>query len=71
MKKIIYSLGVLVLFILAFAGCSKDFLEIAPVGQLTSDNFLKNDNDVKLATMGFIIRSRKITQKDHGPASIL
>jgi tetratricopeptide (TPR) repeat protein len=52
MKKIIYSLSALVLFILAFAGCSKDFLEVQPVGQLTSDNFLKNDNDVKLATMG-------------------
>ena len=37
---------------LVFAGCSKDFLEVAPVGQLTSDNFLKNDNDVKLAVMG-------------------
>jgi hypothetical protein len=48
MKRIIYSL----LLVLAFAGCSKDFLEVAPVGQLTSDNFLKNDNDVKLATMG-------------------
>jgi hypothetical protein len=50
MKKIIYSLSLL--FILAFAGCSKDFLEVQPVGQLTSDNFLKNDNEVKLATMG-------------------
>jgi len=50
MKKIIYSLSVL--FILAFAGCSKDFLEVEPVGQLSSENFLKTDNDVKLATMG-------------------
>ena len=50
MKKIIYSLSAL--FLLVFAGCSKDFLEVAPVGQLTSDNFLKNDNDVKLAVMG-------------------
>lgn len=48
MKKIIYSL----LLVFAFAGCSKDFLEVAPVGQLSSDNFLKTDNDVKLATMG-------------------
>jgi hypothetical protein len=48
MKKIIYS----ILLVLAFTGCSKDFLEVAPVGQLSSDNFLKNDNDVKLATMG-------------------
>jgi hypothetical protein len=50
MKKIIYSLSILI--VLAFAGCSKDFLEVEPVGQLTSDNFLKTDNDVKLATMG-------------------
>ncbi|MDO9257824.1 MAG: RagB/SusD family nutrient uptake outer membrane protein [Bacteroidales bacterium] len=48
MKKIIYSL----LLILAFAGCKKEFLEVAPVGQLSSDNFLKNDNDVKLAVIG-------------------
>ena len=52
MKKIIYNLSVLVLLILAFAGCSKDFLEVEPIGQLSSDNFLKTDNDVKLATMG-------------------
>ncbi|MEI8047540.1 MAG: RagB/SusD family nutrient uptake outer membrane protein [Bacteroidota bacterium] len=52
MKKTIYRLGVLVLFILAFAGCSKEFLEVQPVGQLTSDNFLKTDNDVKLAVVG-------------------
>jgi starch-binding outer membrane protein, SusD/RagB family len=50
MKKIIYSLSILLVF--AIAGCSKDFLEVEPVGQLSSDNFLKNDNDVKLATMG-------------------
>lgn len=48
MKKIIYS----IILVLALAGCSKDFLEISPVGQLTSDNFLKTDNDVKLAVMG-------------------
>jgi len=48
MKKIIYS----ILLVLAFTGCSKDFLEVTPIGQLSSDNFLKNDNDVKLATMG-------------------
>lgn len=51
MKKILYSLSIL-LIVLAFAGCSKDFLEVEPVGQLSSDNFLKNDNEVKLATMG-------------------
>lgn len=50
MKKIKYILSVL--FILALAGCSKDFLEVAPIGQLSSDNFLKNDNDVKLAIVG-------------------
>jgi tetratricopeptide (TPR) repeat protein len=50
MKKILYSLSLLI--VLALAGCSKDFLEVAPVGQLSSDNFLLNDNDVKLATMG-------------------
>ena len=48
MKKIIYSL----LLVFIFTACSKDFLEVAPVGKLSSDNFLKNDNDVKLATMG-------------------
>lgn len=48
MKKIIYSL----LLIFVFAGCSKDFLEVSPIGQLSSDNFLKTDNDVKMATMG-------------------
>jgi starch-binding outer membrane protein, SusD/RagB family len=50
MKKTLYSLSIL--FVLAFAGCSKDFLEVDPIGQLSSDNFLKTDNDVKLATMG-------------------
>lgn len=50
MKKIIYKLSILL--VIALSGCSKDFLEVAPVGQLSSDNFLKNDNDVKLATMG-------------------
>lgn len=50
MKKLIYSLSILI--VLAFAGCSKDFLEIEPVGSLSSDNFLKNDVEVKLATMG-------------------
>ena len=48
MKKIIYSL----LLLFAIAGCKKDFLTVAPVGQLTTDNFLKNDNEVKMATMG-------------------
>jgi hypothetical protein len=48
MKKIIYCL----LLVFAFAGCSKDFLEVAPFGKLSSDNFLKTDNDVRLATMG-------------------
>lgn len=51
MKNIIYKLTILLL-VIAFAGCSKDFLEVEPVGQLSSDNFLKNDNEVKLATMG-------------------
>lgn len=50
MKKLIYFLNILL--VIAVAGCSKDFLEVEPVGQLTSENFLKNDNDVKLATMG-------------------
>jgi len=50
MKKIIYSLSIL--FILVFTGCSKDFLEVEPYGVLSSDNFLKTDGDVKLATMG-------------------
>ncbi len=50
MKKILYSLSILI--VLAFAGCSKEFLEVEPFGQLSSDNFLKNDNEVKLATMG-------------------
>ncbi len=50
MKRILYSLSLLV--VLVIAGCSKDFLEVAPIGQLSSDNFLKTDNDVKLATMG-------------------
>jgi tetratricopeptide (TPR) repeat protein len=49
MKKIIYILSTLLVLV---TSCSKDFLEVAPVGQLSSDNFLKNDNDVKLATMG-------------------
>lgn len=50
MKKILYSLSILI--VLAFAGCSKDFLEVEPVGSLSSDNFLKNDLEVKMATMG-------------------
>ncbi len=48
MKKIIYSL----LLLFAIAGCKKDFLEVAPFGQLATENFLKTDNDVKMATMG-------------------
>jgi starch-binding outer membrane protein, SusD/RagB family len=48
MKKLIYSL----LLLLAFASCKKAFLEVPPIGQLSSDNFMKNDNDVKLAVMG-------------------
>jgi len=50
MKKLIYSLSVLIVFV--FASCSKDFLEVEPAGQLSSDNFLKTDSDVKLAVMG-------------------
>jgi len=50
MKKLIFSLSLLI--VLAFAGCSKDFLEVEPIGQLSSDNFLKTDNEVKMATMG-------------------
>jgi len=50
MKKILYSLSLLI--IIALAGCSKDFLEVEPYGVLSSDNFLKTDNDVKLAVMG-------------------
>lgn len=50
MKKIIYSISLLLVVLIA--GCSKDFLEVAPVGQLTTDNFLKTDNDVKMAIMG-------------------
>ncbi len=51
MKKIIIKLNILLL-VIALAGCSKDFLEVEPIGQLSSENFLKNDNEVKLATMG-------------------
>jgi len=50
MNKIIYKLSILL--VIAFTGCTKDFLEVAPVGQLSSDNFLRNDDEVKLATMG-------------------
>jgi starch-binding outer membrane protein, SusD/RagB family len=50
MKKIIFKISLLLVILIA--GCSKDFLEVQPVGQLTSDNFLKNDNDVKLAIIG-------------------
>jgi starch-binding outer membrane protein, SusD/RagB family len=50
MKNILYKLSILL--VVFIAGCSKDFLEVAPIGQLSTDNFLKTDNDVKMAIVG-------------------
>jgi hypothetical protein len=54
MNKIIYKIGVLML--LAFAGCSEEFLDIPPQNLVTSDKFLRNDAEVKKAVIGLYDR---------------
>lgn len=50
MNKIIYKFSLL--FLLALTGCSKDFLEVNPIGKISSDNFLNNDEEVRQALIG-------------------
>ena len=50
MNKIIYKLSLLL--VIAFAGCSKDFLEVEPMGKISSDNYLNTDEEVRLALIG-------------------
>lgn len=50
MNKLIYITGLLLILIVA--GCSKDFLEIDPIGYPASENFLKTDQEVYTAMIG-------------------
>ena len=55
MNKIIYKIGVLML--LAFAGCSEEFLEIPPQNLVPSELFLlRNDTEVNQAVIGLYDR---------------
>jgi hypothetical protein len=54
MNKVIYKIGVLML--LAFAGCSEEFLDIPPQNLVSSDVFLRNDAEVKQAVVGLYDR---------------
>lgn len=50
MNKIIYISGLLL--VLTLAGCGKDFLEVEPFGNLTSENYLKTNKEVYAAMVG-------------------
>jgi len=45
----ILMIGILLVFL---SSCSKDFLDVKPVGRLTSDNYLKTNEQVKSALIG-------------------
>ncbi len=52
MNKILYKISLLLLAAVLVAGCSEDFLEVPPKGQVSSDNFLTNDEELKQALIG-------------------
>lgn len=54
MNKIIFRISILVLITLV--GCSKEFLEIVPQNNVSSEVFLVNDADVMMATEGLYDR---------------
>ena len=51
MNRKLFKISILLAFIL-MAGCSEDFLEVSPKGQVSSDNFLTNEDELRQGLIG-------------------
>ncbi|WP_277482236.1 RagB/SusD family nutrient uptake outer membrane protein [Catalinimonas alkaloidigena] len=71
MQRKIY-LAILGMFVLLFAGCSEDELDMSPLSEVTTDNFFQKASDLQLYTNSFYLMiPERIYREDDGTDNVI